>query len=231
VSDKTLVEALAKAQSEMDAPVKDKKNPQFGSLYASLGSIITAVKPALNNNGIAYVQRSLPTEDGISIETVFYGMGESLETGPVTIPAAKITPQGFGSAMTYAKRYSLAMACGVDADEDDDGHVAEQEAQTKAKAPTKKLPPKKPEGKKETALSKAINVADFAAAKEQLLGELSLCKNAEEASDVMRKIFPKIKADYSNEDSWSDFAAAVKTKIEEITSQKKIEEENSDIPF
>ena len=46
VSDKTLVEALAKAQSEMDAPVKDKKNPQFGSLYASLGSIITAVKPA-----------------------------------------------------------------------------------------------------------------------------------------------------------------------------------------
>ena len=80
-------------------------------------------------------------------------------------------------------------------------------------------------------MSKAINVADFAAAKEKLLGELSLCKNAEEASDVMRKIFPKIKADYSNEDSWSDFAAAVKEKIEEITSQKKIEEENSDIPF
>ena len=228
MSDKTLVEALAKAQSEMDAPVKDKKNPQFGSLYASLGSIITAVKPALNSNGIAYVQRSLPTEDGISIETVFYGMGETLETGPVTIPAAKITPQGFGSAMTYAKRYSLAMACGVDADEDDDGEVAEVE---QAKAPIRKPTAKKPTAKKESALSKAINVADFAAAKEKLLGELSLCKNAEEASDVMRKIFPKIKADYSNEDSWSDFSAAVKEKIEEITSQKKIEEENSDIPF
>ena len=76
MSDKTLVEALAKAQSEMDAPVKDKKNPQFGSLYASLGSIITAVKPALNSNGIAYVQRYMPNEDGKSIETVIYGLVE-----------------------------------------------------------------------------------------------------------------------------------------------------------
>ncbi len=62
------------------------------------------------------------------METIFYGYGEEIATGSVHVPVDKVTAQGYGSAMTYAKRYSLAMACGVDADEDDDGNAAEQEA-------------------------------------------------------------------------------------------------------
>ena len=128
---KTLVQALAQAQSEMDHADLDDTNPQFKSKFASLKSVIDAVKPALNNNGIWFMQKSLPIDNGIAIETVFYGYGEQISTGPVPVPAQKATPQGYGSAITYAKRYSLAMACGISAAEDDDGNQAEKETPSK----------------------------------------------------------------------------------------------------
>jgi len=145
MAEKTLIEALAKAQAEMESPTKDKFNKQFvskeqpkGSPYSSLGAIIAAVKPALNKHGIVFVQRSLAAEGGAAIETVFYGHGEKIETGPVTIPASKITAHGYGGAMTYARRYSLAMACGVDADEDDDGNIATESVGKDASPPKTK---------------------------------------------------------------------------------------------
>ncbi len=127
----TLISALVKAQSEMSHAAFDQTNPHFKSKFASLKSVIDAVKPALNANGIAYVQRSVPMDQGIAVETVFHGHGEELRTGPVPVPIDRENAQGFGSALTYAKRYSLAMACGISADEDDDGNAA-------AKAPPKK---------------------------------------------------------------------------------------------
>lgn len=223
MGEKTLVQALAKAQSEMDSPVKDKKNPQFSSLYASLGSIITAVKPALNNNGIAYVQRSLPVEGGISVETVFYGMGETIETGPVTIPAAKVTPQGFGSAMTYAKRYSLAMACGVDADEDDDGNAAEQEAPKNAKAPAPKA--------KKTAKTDVVPTSEdfFKQNTDVLIDELASVETTEEAKAVMGQHFPSLKKEYEGHPDWNAFANKIKGRLAQLATKPTTEEE--DLPF
>ena len=101
---KTLVQALTQAQSEMDHAELDENNTQFDKPFASLKSIINAVKPALNKNGVWFVQKSHPTDSGIAIETVFYGYGEEISTGPIPVPAQKATPQGYGSAVTYAKR-------------------------------------------------------------------------------------------------------------------------------
>ena len=123
-SKQTLISALVKAQSQMTHAAFDQTNPHFKSKFASLKSVIDAVKPALNENGIAYIQKSVPMDHGIAVETVFYGHGEELSTGPVPVPIDRENAQGFGSALTYAKRYSLAMACGVAADEDDDGNAA-----------------------------------------------------------------------------------------------------------
>jgi hypothetical protein len=109
----------------MSHAVFDQTNPAFkNAKFASLKSVIDAVKPALNANGIAFVQKSVPMDHGIAVETVFYGHGEELSTGPVPVPIDRENAHGFGSALTYAKRYSLAMACGVAADEDDDGNAA-----------------------------------------------------------------------------------------------------------
>jgi len=119
-----LIESLVKAQSEMTHAAFDQTNPHFKSKFASLKSVIDAIKPALNANGIFFMQISHPVESGVGIETVFCKGDEKLSTGVVVVPVDKLNAQGLGSSMTYAKRYSLALACGISADEDDDGNGA-----------------------------------------------------------------------------------------------------------
>jgi hypothetical protein len=80
----------------------------------------------------------------VVIETVFiHESGEMLEGGRLFVPAAKADPQGFGSALTYARRYSLMAACCI-APEDDDGNHAARPAPAKAApvAPAAKAPAK-----------------------------------------------------------------------------------------
>ena len=117
-----LAAALAAAQQEMGHAQLDSENPYFKSKYSSLTAVIDAVKP-LANHGIAFIQHARPVDNGVGIETVFYGHSEAIGTGVVTVPVAKPDAHSIGAAITYAKRYSLAMACGISADEDDDGNA------------------------------------------------------------------------------------------------------------
>ena len=119
-----LIESLVKAQSEMTHAQLDQINPQWKSRFASLKSTIDAVKPALNANGIFFMQISHPVDTGVGIETVFMKGDEKLSGGVVVVPVDRANAQGLGSSMTYAKRYSLAVACGISASEDDDGNSA-----------------------------------------------------------------------------------------------------------
>jgi hypothetical protein len=58
------------------------------------------------------------------VETVFvHESGEVIDCGLLHVPASKQDPQGYGSALTYARRYSLLAATGL-APEDDDGNHA-----------------------------------------------------------------------------------------------------------
>jgi hypothetical protein len=82
----------------------------------------------LNSAGIALVQRTSLDDAGVTVETVFvHESGEMLECGKLHVPAAKHDPQGYGSALTYARRYSLMAACGI-APEDDDGNAGSKPA-------------------------------------------------------------------------------------------------------
>jgi hypothetical protein len=119
-----LIAALIEAQKAITHASKDGKNPYFKSDYATLEEVITTVKPPLNDNGVMFQQVCHPSDIGVCVETVFYGHGGELRTGQFTVPADKRDPQGFGSALTYAKRYSLSMACGVGHQKDDDAETA-----------------------------------------------------------------------------------------------------------
>ena len=119
-----LIESLVKAQSEMTHAAFDQTNPHFKSKFASLKSVIDSVKPALNANGIFFMQISHPMDNGVGVETVFMKGDEKLSSGVIVVPVDRANAQGLGSSMTYAKRYSLALACGISADEDDDGNGA-----------------------------------------------------------------------------------------------------------
>lgn len=128
----TLINALVKAQQEINHVVQDANNPFFKSDYASLKEVIDSVKKPLNDNGILLQQVSHDCENGVCIETIFHGHGGTLSSGKVTIPAAKQDSQAYGSAYSYAKRYSLLMACGVATKkEDDDAEAAMQRSKPK----------------------------------------------------------------------------------------------------
>ena len=119
-----LAKSLVKAQAAMNHAAKDSKNPHFKSAYSSLASVIDAVRPALSGNGLAFVQKRKTAEGGGAVETLLiHESGEQLSCGTLFIPASKQDSQGCGSALAYAKRYSLQSALGI-ASADDDGEAA-----------------------------------------------------------------------------------------------------------
>jgi hypothetical protein len=145
---KEIASALVKAQKAFGPALKTSTNPAFRSKYAKLENCIDAVIDALNDNGIMLMQPTHLCEDGVIVETMFlHESGEMLSNGKLHVPATKHDAQGYGSALTYARRYSLMTACGI-APEDDDGNSAVKPKAAPAKpaaAPTKA--PTKVEGK------------------------------------------------------------------------------------
>lgn len=120
----SLAAALVNAQRSFAPALKSSLNPHFKSKYVDLAGCVEAVIDALNSNGIALMQHTSESGDGVIVETVFlHESGESMTCGKLHVPAIKQDPQGYGSALTYARRYSLMAACGI-APEDDDGNAA-----------------------------------------------------------------------------------------------------------
>lgn len=118
--------ALVAAQKQFGPALKTSTNPHFRSRYADLSAVVEAVIDGLNNNGIALLQPCHECSDGVLVETLFvHESGESISAGKLHVPAAKQDPQGYGSALTYARRYGLMAACGI-APEDDDGNAAQR---------------------------------------------------------------------------------------------------------
>jgi len=128
--------ALVKAQKEFGPALKSSTNPHFKNRYADLAACVEAVVDALNNNGIALTQRVSSYDSGVIVETVFiHESGEVINCGQLQVPATKQDAQGYGSALTYARRYSLMAACGI-APEDDDGNAASR----RPSAPAQPIP-------------------------------------------------------------------------------------------
>lgn len=122
--------AFVRAQKSFGPALKTSVNPHYKNKYCSLDACIEAVIDGFHANGIAIIQRPHLCESGVTIETVFiHESGQTLSGGIFHTPAQKNDPQGYGSAMTYARRYSLMAACGI-APEDDDGNSASRPRET-----------------------------------------------------------------------------------------------------
>lgn len=133
-----LAKALLAAQKSIESASKDSTNPHFKNNYASIESVIDAVKEPLNAQGIVFIQAPYPTTgDTLGLQTILiHESGESI-SGIAVVPLQKVDPQGYGSAMTYARRYSLAAITGLKTLDDDAeaavgrGHVSAAPASPK----------------------------------------------------------------------------------------------------
>ena len=133
-----LTEALAMARNGMEMPKLNKVNPHFRSRYADLSSVLAAVIPPLSAHGLCIVQTTRRDQDGILIliTTLRHKNGESICSEYPVLPIKQL-PQDYGTALTYARRYSICALLAIAAEEDTDGeipasHVKIKEAKTTA---------------------------------------------------------------------------------------------------
>lgn len=119
-----LAKALAKAQGAMTSAKKSAVNPHFKSKYADLAEVIDSIRKPLSDNSIAFTQLNTTDENGnVSVTTML--MHESGEFIGSTFSAKpqQVTVQGYGSTITYLRRYSAMAIAGL-ASDDDDGQMA-----------------------------------------------------------------------------------------------------------
>ena len=124
--------ALAAAQAEMGAALKDSVNPAFKSKYADLAAVIEAVRGPLTRHGISFFQPMAEGEFGRGVKTILsHGDTDTHIDCTVPLIVGKGDMQGLGSAITYARRYGLMAMAGIAAD-DDDGNAAAASVQRAA---------------------------------------------------------------------------------------------------
>lgn len=131
---KEIASAIGNFQKEM-TPIDRDAEANYGR-YATLGNILKHIKKPMIDNGLSFSQLI----DGDSITTVIMHSSGEWVSSTGNMKLEKQTAQGQGSAITYARRYHLSAALGLDTDEDDDGAAAETQkpAQKVAAKPVEK---------------------------------------------------------------------------------------------
>lgn len=132
-----IAKALSTFQAEVKQPKKTATNPHFKSKYVPLDNVVDVVNTFAPKHGLSYTQIPVSEDGGVGVITlIMHDSGEFIEFTPFLLPLDKKTPQGAGSALTYARRYSLSAAFGIASDEDDDGNGAEHSSNAQ-KQPSK----------------------------------------------------------------------------------------------
>lgn len=122
----SLAEIIAKIQDEVGNIKKDSQNPHFKNTYASYEQVLEVLNPILRKyNLVIYHGFGTPIfENQIAVTTEIVNIDKNLGlTTTLYIPITKLDPQMAGSAITYAKRYSILAMLGLGT-EDDDGESA-----------------------------------------------------------------------------------------------------------
>lgn len=120
--------ALAKAQGEINNAILNKTNPHFKNRYADLAAVRDAVNGSLSKHGIAHTQILGEENDRMVLYTTLLHASGQWLMSEFHLNGSIVKPQDIGSALTYARRYSLSAICGIASEEDDDGNAAQDGA-------------------------------------------------------------------------------------------------------
>ena len=121
----TLAEALVKLRSELTNPPRNDVNKFYGTKYCKLESAISHIQTPLANSDLTFIQHIVQEDRTVMAQTILIHVsGEERTINGPKVLLEKPGAQAIGGAATYAKRYSLFSALGIEADEDDDGNTA-----------------------------------------------------------------------------------------------------------
>lgn len=120
--------ALAKAQAGMKAATYNRTNPHFKNKYADLASVLEAIRKPLADHALSITQTTEMRDSGFALVTTLRHASGQWIASEYPLPATA-TPQQLGSALTYARRYSLSAIACIAADEDDDAEGARKDNQ------------------------------------------------------------------------------------------------------
>ena len=120
---KELATALNKAQADMSGAKKKATNPFFKSKYSDLNAVVDAIRIPFCDNGLSYSQFPIFSDKCVGVETILMHESGEWLSSILMLPMVKQDPQAAGSAITYARRYSLQSIAGIPS-EDDDGQQA-----------------------------------------------------------------------------------------------------------
>ncbi len=135
-----LAAALVKAQAAMKPASMNKVNPHFKSRYADLSSVIESIRKPLTDNGLAFTQTvHFEVENTLYLWTTLLHTSGQWLRAEYPLPT-NATPQQLGSALTYARRYSLSAITGTAADDDLDGEGTSDLVQAKQSFNEKRIP-------------------------------------------------------------------------------------------
>lgn len=135
---KELATALAKFQGEVTntinsktVTVKTKTGSTYSYRYAPLDEVLNIIRPLLSKNGLSVLQSPINESGAISLTTtLLHNSGEWLEYPPLKLKAEADTPQGIGSAITYARRYTLSSILGMSSEDDNDANGGDHKLET-----------------------------------------------------------------------------------------------------
>ncbi len=137
-----IIPAFIAFQSDMPSVPKDGNNPHFKSKYATLGAITEATRPHLAKHGLGFMQWMSNREGYQLIVTrIMHTSGQWMEDEGYILNPTKNDPQGMGSAVTYARRYTLGASLGIITEDDDDGNKASEPVKPAPQKPVTKPEP------------------------------------------------------------------------------------------
>lgn len=141
-----LAKAMVKVQQALMPACKDAANPFVKSRYASLNSVIEACRDALIAQMIWVAQYPVAVEAGYLglVTKLVHTESGQWQSSLMVMPLPKNDPQGYGSALTYARRYGLATLVGLVSEIDDDAEAAIPQRAKPPKATERQNPPRQP---------------------------------------------------------------------------------------
>lgn len=158
---KEIIPALIAFHSEVGRITKDAQNSHMKNRYATIDQIIEEIRPILADKGLFIMQLPSNTDTGeIQMVTrIYHTSGQWMESPVLTLKPQKQDAQGIGSAVTYARRYSLTSFLSLNTGEDDDGNAASGgrgQRQSQSRGQGSQQPPQRPAGLASDKQRKAV---------------------------------------------------------------------------